>query len=111
MIKIEVIGFLGHDARQQEITTKQSGEVRQVLNFSLAHTTKYGANEGKTTWISCSFWNPGQNLVEYLKKGSRVYLEGEPGTRVYTNKAGDAQAELTLNVTNLVLLDSTKDKA
>lgn len=110
MIKIEVIGHLGHDARQQEITTRQTEEVRQVLNFSLAHTSKYGVNEGKTTWISCSFWNPGQNLKDYLRKGSRVYLEGEPGTRVYTNKEGHAQAELTLNVTNLVLLDSTKPK-
>lgn len=80
--KIIIIGNLGSDP-----TTREVGE-NSVTSFSVASSEKYQGTE-KTTWYRVSAWNKLGNLCsEYLKKGSKVYVEGRHFTSEYTDKDG-----------------------
>lgn len=99
---MQVIGHLGKDAIMQQHGTDN------VLNFSIAHTDKYKNHEGvnveKTTWVECSYWIDGRStLVQYLKKGAMVYVEGFPGSRPWETREGKKVSNLTMRVFNLQL--------
>jgi single-strand DNA-binding protein len=66
------IGRLGKDPETRKTTTGKS-----VTNFTLATDSGYG--EKKTTqWHNVVAWDKTADLVQnYLKKGSKVFLEGE----------------------------------
>lgn len=88
--RVILIGNLGKDP---EIRSLNSGD--RVCNFSLACSESWkdktsGERKEKTEWVSVVIFN--ENLVKvsenYLKKGSKVYLEGSLQTRKYTDQAG-----------------------
>lgn len=111
MIKLQVIGNLGKDA----ILTEVSG--RKAINFSIAQNEKYKDQDGnpveKTIWVSCTLWKEnGQNtkVIEYLKKGSKVFIDGKPDVKVYKNKDGKYVSELRVNVSTLELITTAKEE-
>jgi single-strand DNA-binding protein len=84
--KVILIGNLGKDP---EIRVIENG--RKVANFSLATTESYKDKNGQrvdqTEWHNISFWGPIADVIEkYLKKGSKVYVEGKLRTRSYEDK-------------------------
>ena len=70
--KVILIGNLGKDP---DVRTTQNG--LQVAKFSLATSEKY-KNEEKTQWhnITC-FSNQAETAQKYLKKGSKIFVEGK----------------------------------
>lgn len=104
MIKLTAIGNLGKDAVLNNVNGKN------VINFNVAHTEKYkdaqGNQKEKTTWIDCSYWTERTAIAPYLKKGTSVYLEGQPDVRSYTAKDGTNGASLVLRVGLVQLLSS-----
>jgi single-strand DNA-binding protein len=102
MIKIQVIGFLGKDATNNNVNGKN------VINFNVAHTEKYKDAQGnakeKTTWVDCSYWTEKTGVLPYLKKGSSVYVEGIPDVRAYTTQDGKSGASLLLKISSIQLL-------
>jgi len=109
--KCEFIGFLGKDV---DIRSTQDG--REIANLSLGVSESYkdksGERVSKTEWIKIAIFN--ENLVKvaknYLKKGSKVYIEGKMQTRKWTDKEGkdNYSTEVVLQGFNgtIVLLDS-----
>ena len=88
--KVILVGNLGKDP---EIRTLNSGE--RVANLSLATSEQWrdkatGERKEKTEWHSVAIFNEGlANVAErYLRKGSKVYIEGALQTRKYTDKEG-----------------------
>lgn len=88
--KVILVGNLGKDP---EIRTMQSGD--KVANFSIATSESWkdkasGERKEKTQWHNVVVWNQGLvTIVErYIKKGSKVYLEGQLETRKYTDSNG-----------------------
>jgi single-strand DNA-binding protein len=89
--KATLIGYLGADP---EIRTTTGGS--RVAQFSLATTRRWNDREGqaqeKTQWHRIVVWDslPGVfTFVEkYLRKGDRVYVEGEIDYRSYEDDAG-----------------------
>lgn len=88
--KATLIGNLGRDP---EIRRTKSGE--PVASFSLATTESWkdkttGERKDRTEWHNVIVWN--ENLVkvceQYLKKGSKVYVEGKIATRDYEGRDG-----------------------
>jgi len=73
MLQVQQIGYLGNDARTEEINGNR------VINFSVASTEKYQGKDGKeieiTTWLNCSFWTTSK-VDQWLKKGSLIYVQG-----------------------------------
>lgn len=102
MIKLQVIGNLGKDA----ITNQVNG--KSVINFTVAHTEKYrdssGMQKEKTIWIDCAYWTDRVNIVPYLKKGTQVYVEGQPDIRTYQTQDGRQNAVITLRIQSVQLL-------
>jgi len=104
MIKLNVIGHIGNDALVNNVNGKL------VINFNVAHSEKYKNNEGvqvnRTTWVNCAYWTERTGIAPYLKKGTQVYVEGQPDVRTYTTKEGVNGATLSLRVSSVQLLGS-----
>lgn len=89
--KVILIGNLGRDP---EVRSFQNGG--RVCNLRIATSESWkdktsGERKERTEWHSVAIFN--DNLVgiaeRYLKKGSKVYLEGQLETRKYTDKDGN----------------------
>lgn len=100
MYKTTIIGNLGQDAVYKDFNGTK------YISFSVAHSERYKDNDGqpveKTTWFSCL--KKGEStLIQYLRKGSTVYLEGTPTHRIYTQN-GTTQIGHNINVTRIELI-------
>jgi single-strand DNA-binding protein len=114
--KVTLIGNLGKDP---DIRTFQNGG--RAANFSVATSESWkdketGDRKERTEWHRISILSDGLvGIVEkYLKKGSRVYIEGRLETRKWTDQ--DGQERYTTEVVlrpysgDLILLDARKDE-
>jgi len=88
--RVILIGNLGRDP---EIRFAQNG--KKIANFSIATSESWkdkatGERKSKTEWHRIVVFSEGLcNVVEsYLKKGSKVYIEGALQTRKWTDNAG-----------------------
>lgn len=88
--KVILVGNLGRDP---ETRTMQDGN--PVVNLSLATSESWkdkntGERRDKTEWHRVVIFN--ENLARvaqnYLKKGSKVYIEGQLQTRKWTDQSG-----------------------
>lgn len=102
MIKLQVIGNLGKDCTTNNVNG------RTVMNFSVAHTEKIreasGQTKDKTIWVECSYWTEKTGIAPYLKKGTQVFVEGQPDVRTYAKNDGTTGVSLTLRVSSVQLL-------
>jgi len=88
--KVILVGNLGKDP---EIRRTQDG--RPIANLSVATSDSWrdkatGERKEKTEWHRVVIFSEGLCKIaeQYLKKGSKVYLEGQLQTRKYTDKEG-----------------------
>ncbi|MBO6503465.1 MAG: single-stranded DNA-binding protein [Kordiimonadaceae bacterium] len=88
--KVILVGNLGRDP---EVRTMQDGN--PVVNLSVATSENWrdrntGERREKTEWHRVVIFN--ENLAKvaqnYLKKGSKVYVEGQLQTRKWTDQSG-----------------------
>jgi single-strand DNA-binding protein len=104
MIKLQVIGNLGKDAVVNNVNGKT------VINFTVAHTERYkdaqGVQKDRTTWVDCAYWTDRTAVAPYLKKGTQVYVEGNPDVRTFATQDGRQGAALTLRISTVQLLGS-----
>ena len=115
--KVTLIGNLGKDP---EIRT--TGDGKEIANFSIATSETWkdkttGEKKDKTEWHRLVCFNEGLTRVikSYVKKGSKIYIEGQLQTRKWTNQEGQEvyTTEVILQNYNssLILLDSKGDNA
>jgi single-strand DNA-binding protein len=110
--KVILVGNLGKDPEVRRMT---SGE--PVVNLSVATSETWrdkasGERKERTEWHRVVIFN--ENLAkvaeQYLRKGSKVYLEGQLSTRKWTDKDGVEKysTEVVLNRFRgeLVMLDT-----
>lgn len=102
MLELTLIGNLGKDAEQKEING------RPVMTFNVAHSEKGADGQERTTWVSCirNIKDGNNSLLQYLKKGTRVYVRGKVYTKIYNDTA-----TLNCNVTYIELLGSSQQSA
>ena len=86
--KVTLIGRLGRDP---ETRYMPNGEA--VCNFSIATDESWkdqqGQKQTRTEWHAVTLYRRlAEIAVQYLKKGSQVYLEGKIQSRKYTGKDG-----------------------
>lgn len=88
--KVIIIGNLGQDT---EIRKTQDG--REIANFSLATSEKWfdkstGEKKEKTEWHKISVFSQGlvDIIKQYVKKGSKLYIEGALQTRKWKDGNG-----------------------
>ena len=88
--KVTLLGNLGRDP---EVRSSQDGS--KIVSFSVATTESWrdkatGERKDRTEWHRVVVFNPNLSEVceKYLKKGSKVYLEGQLQTRKWQDKDG-----------------------
>ena len=110
--KVMLIGNLGADPI---IRQTQDGKRLAQLSLATSETWKdknTGEKRDKTQWHRIVIFNDGlAGVVEsYLKKGSKVYIEGQLQSRKYTDKDGVEKYTTEIVLANyngtLTMLDS-----
>ncbi len=87
--KIIIIGHLGADPESHQFSNGGS-----VTNISVATSEKWtdkntGENKEATEWHRVSLFNRlGEIAAQYLRKGSKVYIEGSLRTRKWQDQNG-----------------------
>jgi single-strand DNA-binding protein len=110
--KVILVGNLGRDP---ESRTAQDGS--KIVNFSVATSESWkdratGEKRERTEWHRVVIFN--ENLAkiaeQYLRKGSKVFVEGQLQTRKYTDQSGQERQTTEVVLSrfngNLTLLDS-----
>src|SRR5512146_765832 len=103
--KVILVGHLGKDP---EVKYTPSGTA--VASFSIATSERYKDKDGnwqdRTEWHNIVLWQRLAEIAgEYLKKGSKVYIEGKLQTRSWEDKQTNQKRYMTEVVANdLVLL-------
>ena len=88
--KVILVGNLGRDP---EVRSTQDG--KKIVNFSIATSETWkdrqsGERRERTEWHRVVIFNEGLARIaeQYLRKGSKVYIEGQLQTRKWTDQAG-----------------------
>jgi single-strand DNA-binding protein len=110
--KVILVGNLGRDP---EVRRTTAGD--PIVNFSIATSESWrdkasGERKERTEWHRIVIFN--ENLAkvaeQYLRKGSKVYIEGQLQTRKYTDKDGQERQSTEVVLQRfrgeLVMLDS-----
>ncbi len=113
--KVILVGNLGKDPESRSF---QNGG--KVVSFSLATSDNWkdkssGERKEKTEWHNVSIFSEGLARVaeQYLKKGSKVYLEGQLETRKWQDQSGNDRYTTDVVLRNfnssMVLLDGRSE--
>lgn len=103
MNKAIILGRLGQDPELKEL------EFGSVCTVSVATTERWkkdGEQKEDTQWHRVEFWNKQAEIAsQYLKKGSKVLVEGKIKTDQY-EKDGETRYVTKIRATNLTFVDS-----
>ena len=109
--KVIIVGNLGNDPE-----TKFLPSGGAVTNISIATSKTWkdkntGQPQEQTEWHKVVFFNRLAEIAgEYLKKGSKVYIEGSLQTRKWQDKqTGQDRYATEINAREMQMLDSRSD--
>ena len=105
--KVILVGTLG--ANPESRTFQNGGS---LCNFSIATSEKWQSKQ-TGEWIEQTEWHRivannrlGEIAQQYLKKGSKVYIEGSLRTRKWNDQNGQERYSTEIRADQLQMLDS-----
>ena len=103
--KVILIGNLGKDPE-----TKSFANGGSVTNATLATSESWKGKDGQqqehTEWHNLVFNDKlGEIVQKYLRKGSKIYVEGSIRTRKYQDKEGKEARFMEIRVNEMQMLD------
>jgi single-strand DNA-binding protein len=109
--KVILIGNLGGDP---EVRYTPGGAA--VANATLATNESWNDRDGqrqeRTEWHRLVFWSKLAEIVgQYLKKGSKIFVEGRLQTRSWDDQSGQKKYTTEIVVTDMQMLDGRGDGA
>lgn len=108
--KVILIGNLGNDPE-----TKYLPSGNAVTNITIATSESWkdkntGQQQERTEWHRVVFFNRLAEIAgEYLRKGSKVYIEGQLRTRKWQDQSGQDRYTTEIVASELQMLDSRGD--
>ncbi len=107
--KVILIGNLGQDPEM-----RYTGNGTPVCNMRLATTERYKDANGelveRTEWHNIVAWARLAEICgEYLRKGSKVYFEGQLQTRSWEDRDGNTRYTTEIRAREMMMLDSRGD--
>ncbi|MGH1372614.1 MAG: single-stranded DNA-binding protein [Cellvibrionaceae bacterium] len=108
--KVILVGNVGQDP---EMKYMPSGNA--VTNISIATSESWkdkqtGQQQERTEWHRVVFFNRlGEIAGEYLRKGSKVYVEGSLRTRKWQDQSGQDRYTTEIVASEMQMLDSRND--
>ncbi len=103
--KVMLIGNLGADPE-----TRYTQDGTCVCNIRVATTERWKNRDGepqeRTEWHRVVLWGRlGEIAGQYLRKGSRVYIEGRLETRKWTDRDGNDRYTTEIRASEMKMLD------
>jgi single-strand DNA-binding protein len=103
--RVQLIGHLGQDPEIVNLSDE-----KKLVKFSLAtsdrYTNKLGEKVTDTQWHRIVAFNGPANIIsEYVKKGSKIGLEGKLVTRQWEDKDGEKQYTTEVVCDQVLMLD------
>lgn len=108
--KVIVLGNLGQDPE-----TRYMPNGNAVTNISVATSETWqdkqsGQNQERTEWHRVVFFNRLAEIAgEYLRKGSKVYVEGSLRTKKWQDQSGNDRYTTEIVASEMQMLDSRSD--
>ncbi|HNT77712.1 MAG TPA: single-stranded DNA-binding protein [Anaerolineae bacterium] len=111
--KLIIIGNLGRDPEMRYMP-----DGTPVTNISVATSRRWNSADGskneETTWFRVTLWRrDAENAAQYLKKGSKVLVEGRlnpdkatGGPKIWTRQDGTAGANYEVTAEKITYLSS-----
>lgn len=111
--KLIIIGNLGRDPEMRYMP-----DGTPVTNISVATSRRWNSTDGskneETTWFRVTLWRrDAENAAQYLKKGSKVLVEGRltpdkatGGPKIWTRQDGTAGANYEVTAEKITYLSS-----
>ncbi|MEK7637175.1 MAG: single-stranded DNA-binding protein [Patescibacteria group bacterium] len=105
--------ILGNITRDPESRTTTSGQ--SVVSFSVATNRRWkdqtsGELKEATEFHNCVAWSKlAQTISTYVRKGSKVYVEGRIQTRSWDDPTGVKKYRTEIVADNLIMLDKKGD--
>lgn len=108
MKSVNKVILLGNVGKDPEVKFTPSGTA--LAKFSLATNERFKGKDGqwaeKTEWVNITAWAKLAEIAgEYLKKGSKCYVEGRLETQKWEGKDGVTKYFTSVVASELVLLD------
>lgn len=108
MLQVNLVGALGADAE------KRTANGHEFVSFNVASSERFtkadGSTAEETTWVSCTLNGDAGKLLQYLRRGTTVYVSGRARTRVYSSpKERRMVAGLNLMVDSIELVGGRPD--
>lgn len=87
-----------------------------VINFTLATNRKYKNKDGNiledTEYHKCvAYGNNAENLVKYLTKGKKIYIEGKLRTKKWQDSEGHDRFSTEIVLDSFIFLDTKGDSS
>lgn len=106
MASVNKVFLLGNLTRDPELRYTPSGA--GVASFGLAVNRRYKAgneNKEEVCFVDITVWGKqGENCVEYLNKGSQVFIEGRLQFRSWETEDGQKRNKLDVVASNVQFL-------
>ncbi len=108
--KVILVGNLGNDP---EVRYANNGAA--IANLSIATSESWkdkntGEQQEKTEWHRVVMFNRlGEIAGEYLRKGSKIYIEGKLQTRKWQDQSGQDRYSTEIVASEMQMLDSRGD--
>lgn len=110
--KVIIVGNLGADPE-----VRQFGNGGSVTNITVATSEQWtdkqtGEKKEATEWHKITLFNRlGEIAAQYLRKGSKVYIEGSLRTRKWQDKNGQDRYTTEIRADQMQMLDSNQGQA
>ena len=108
--RVILTGYLGKDPETQPAAATT------LTKFSLAVTDRWkdssGEKQERTNWINIVVWNGnGENVAQYLKKGSHVLIEGSLRVSEWDDKeSGQKRSKTEVHASKVIFLDKKREE-
>lgn len=101
--------IIGRVVNDIESRTTPNGQT--VVSFSVATNFKWtdaaGQKQDKAEFHNIVAWRKlAETMAQYLKKGSRVYIEGRLQTRSWDDQSGNKKYRTEIIADSMIMLDS-----
>lgn len=109
--KVMIIGRLTRDPEVRKIPSGQT-----VASFSVATNRNWKDQQGnkqeKVEYHNIVAWRKLAEIIQqYVKKGSKIYIEGRLETRSWEDQAGAKKYRTEIIADNMIMLDSKGSSA
>ncbi len=103
--------IIGRVTQDPELKTIPSGQ--SVVSFSVATnrswTDKQGQKQDKAEFHNIVAWRKLAEIIgQYVKKGSKIYIEGRLETRSWEDQQGVKKYRTEIIADNMIMLDSKR---